>query len=173
MASKQSNDAVISVLNDLIETSKDGVNGFRAAADAVQSADAKALFLSRAQIIERSVDELQAEVRRLGGDPERTGSVAAAVHRGWINLKSAVTGKDDAAILTECERGEELAVKSFEDALDKDLPADVRALVDRLYRGTIQNLERVRALGRVRGADAPTVAPRPDADRGRGAPPPA
>jgi uncharacterized protein (TIGR02284 family) len=112
-------------------------------------------------------------VRRLGGDPERTGSVAAAVHRGWINLKSAVTGKDDAAILTECERGEELAVKSFEDALDKDLPADVRALVDRLYRGTIQNLERVRALGRVRGADAPTVAPRPDADRGRGAPPPA
>jgi len=167
------NNAVISVLNDLIETSKDGANGFRTAADAVQSAEAKALFLSRVQLIERAAAELQAEVRRLGGDPERTGSVAATLHRGWIDLKSAVTGKSDAAIITECERGEEVAVKNYEDALEKDLPADVRDLVERQYRGTVQNLERVRALGRVAGADSPTIAPRPAADRDRGAPPPA
>ncbi|MEJ7812269.1 MAG: PA2169 family four-helix-bundle protein [Gemmatimonadaceae bacterium] len=167
------NDAVISVLNDLIETSKDGANGFRTAADAVKSAEAKTLFLSRVQLIERAAGELQAEVRRLGGDPERTGSVAATLHRGWIDLKSAVTGKSDAAILTECERGEEVAVKNYEDALKKDLPADVRALVDRQYRGTVQNLERVRALGRAAGAASPTVAPRPAADRDRGSPPPA
>jgi uncharacterized protein (TIGR02284 family) len=167
------NDTAVSVLNDLIETSKDGANGFRAAADAVESSEAKALFLSRVQLIERAVGELQDTVRRLGGDPERTGSVAATLHRGWIGLKSAVTGKDDAAIITECERGEELAVKNYEDALEKDLPADVRALVERQYRGTVQNLEKVRALGRAKGADAPTIAPKPAADRDRGAPPPA
>ena len=159
------NKAVVSVLNDLIETCKDGANGFRAAAEAVRHADAKALFTSRVPAIERAAAELQAEVRRLGGDPETTGSVAASVHRGWIGLKSAVTGKDDAAIVTECERGEQLAVKNYEDALEEDLPADVRAVVERQYRGAVQNLERVRALGDVKGASAPTVAPKPAADR--------
>ena len=159
------NKAVVSVLNDLIETCKDGANGFRTAAAAVQHADAKALFTSRVPTIEGAAAELQAQVRRLGGDAETTGSVAAAVHRGWIGLKSAVTGKNDAAIITECERGEQLAVKNYEDALEEDLPADVRAIVERQYRGAVQNLERVRALGDVKGAAAPTVAPKPAADR--------
>jgi uncharacterized protein (TIGR02284 family) len=165
------NDAAISVLNDLIETCKDGANGFRTAADAVRSPEAKALFTSRVPIIEHAAAELQAEVRRLGGEPETSGTVAASVHRGWINLKAAVTGKDEAAIITECERGEQLAAKNYEDALKKDLPADVRALVERQYRGTLQNLELVRALGDAAGAASPTIAPHPEADRG--APPPA
>ena len=159
------NKAVVSVLNDLIETCKDGANGFRTAAAAVQHADAKALFTSRVPTIEGAAAELQAQVRRRGGDAQTTGSVAPAGHRGWIGLKSAVTGKDDAAIITECERGEQLAVKNYEDALKKDLPAEVRAIVERQYRGAVQNLERVRALGDVKGAAAPTVAPKPKADR--------
>jgi uncharacterized protein (TIGR02284 family) len=156
---------VISTLNDLIETCKDGANGFREAAGAVTRADAKALFTSRVPVIEQSAAELQAEVRRLGGDAETTGSVAAAVHRRWIDLKSAITGRDEAAILTECERGEELAVKDYEDALKRDLPAEVRTVVERQYRGAVANLERVRALGRTYGASAPTVSPTPDVDK--------
>ena len=154
----------ISTLNDLIETCKDGANGFLAAADAVKNPDAKALFTSRVPIIERAAAELQAEVRRLGGDPETTGSVAATVHRGWINLKSAVTGKDDAAIVTECLRGEELAVKNYEDALATGLPAESRAIVERHLRGTVQNLEQVRTLAGAYGASEPTVAPNPRSD---------
>ena len=161
-------DDVISVLNDLIETSKDGVNGFRTAAESVKSAEVKAVLLSRAQLIERAAGELQAEVRRLGGDPEKRGSVTASLHRGWINLKSAVTGKDDDAIIAECERGEEVAVRSYEDALEKDLPADVRAIVERQYRGTLQNLDKVRAL---RGVPGATTSARPRSVD-RGAPPP-
>ncbi len=155
----------ISALNDLIETCKDGANGFRTAAAAVKNTQAKTLFTSRVQVIEHAAQELQAEVRRLGGDPETTGTVAAKVHRGWIDLKAAVTGKDEAAIITECERGEQVAVKNYEDARKKELPVAVRTLVERQYQGAIQNLERVRALGRAAGADAPTVAPRPAADR--------
>ncbi|MEO8909578.1 MAG: PA2169 family four-helix-bundle protein [Gemmatimonadaceae bacterium] len=164
------NKETVSVLNDLIQTCKDGVNGFRTAASAVKNTEAKALFTSRAQVIERSAAELQAEVRRLGGDPETTGSVAAKIHRGWIDVKATVTGKDEATIITECERGEEVAVKNYEDARKKDLPPDVRALVERQYQGAVHNLERVRALGRATGAGAPVVAPRLAADRD--APPP-
>jgi uncharacterized protein (TIGR02284 family) len=140
------NDKVISVLNDLIETCEDGIHGFRTAADAVKNPAAKALFISRLPKIELGTSELKAEVRRLGGDPEKRGTVAGAVHRGWIDLKAAVTGKDEDAIINECERGEEHAVKVYENALGKDLPAEIRTIVDRQYRGVVENLERVRAL---------------------------
>jgi uncharacterized protein (TIGR02284 family) len=140
------NDDVISVLNDLIQTSRDGINGFRTAAGSVKNSDAKAVFTTRVQLIERAASELEGEVRRLGGDPDRHGSVAGSVHRGWINLKSAITGKDDEAIIAECERGEDVAVKHYEDALKKDLPTPLRLIVQRQYEGTLQNRDKVRAL---------------------------
>jgi uncharacterized protein (TIGR02284 family) len=158
------NKAVVSVLNDLIETCKDGVDGFRSAAAAVQHAGAKTLFESRVPAIELAATELQAAVKRLGGEAETTGSTAAAVHRGWIGLKAAVTGRSDAAITTECERGEQLAASHYEKALKASLPADVHALVERQYAGAVKNLERIRALGDAVGAGTPVVAPRPAAD---------
>jgi uncharacterized protein (TIGR02284 family) len=91
--------------------------------------------------------ELKAKVRSLGGDPETSGSVAGSLHRGWVNVKSAITGKDEAAVLAECERGEDVAKRSYEGALKKkDLPADVRTMVERQYQGVKQNHDRVRAL---------------------------
>ena len=160
------NDATISLLNDLIETCEDGVKGFRTAAAAVKHSAAKTLFTSRISIIEHAATELQSEVRRLGGTPATTGSVSATIHRGWIDLKAAVTGQDDAAIITECERGELVAVHNYEEARKHELPSDIRAIVDRQYHGAVQNLERVRALGASAGAGKPVVAPTPDAHRG-------
>jgi uncharacterized protein (TIGR02284 family) len=90
--------------------------------------------------------ELQGEVLRLGGDPDTQGSISGAVHRGWLNIKSAITGKDAVAVLNECERGEDVAVQSYQDALDQDLPADVRNLVERQYHGVLANHDRVRNL---------------------------
>lgn len=163
------NDDVISVLNDLIETCEDGVKGFRAAVDAVQSPRARAVFTTRIDYIERAESDLRAVVRRLGGNPEHHGSASGAMHRGWLNLKAAVTGKDDDAIIAECERGENAAVERYEDALKKDLPPDIRQLVDQQYRGTLQNRDRVRELRQTLHG-APASAPlRPD----REAPPPA
>ncbi len=160
-------DDVISVLNDLIETCEDGVKGFRQAADAVTSPEAKEVFVSRARLIEQAEQELKTEVRRLGGDPEERGSVSGAMHRGWINLKSAITGRDDEAIIAEAERGEEAAVKSYQDALEKDLPSDIRTIVERQYQGVLQNRDRVRALRGAPGAARPSVREAP-----REAPPP-
>jgi uncharacterized protein (TIGR02284 family) len=161
------NDDVISVLNDLIETCEDGVRGFHTAADAVEDPQARSVFNTRADYIARSEADLRALVRRLGGDPEHHGSVSGAVHRGWINLKAAVTGKDDEAIIAECERGEDAAVERYEDALEQDLPPDVRSLVDRQYRGTLQNRERVRQL-RAMVRTSPASRTRGPAAYGRG-----
>ena len=123
------NDHAISVLNNLIETCKDGENGFRTAAEGLTSPEIKARFLQYARERGQMSADLQAEVRRLGGDPERSGSMSGALHRGWLDIKSVVTGKDDHAILVEAERGEDVAKSTFEEALQEVLPVPSQALV--------------------------------------------
>ena len=118
----------ISTLNNLIETLKDGKDGFEASAADVKDTKIKSVFQEFAQQRSRLAGELQVEVRRLGGDPEKTGSAAASLHRGWINLKSALGGGEK-SILSEAERGEDAAVKSFEKALQEKLPPDVAGVV--------------------------------------------
>lgn len=144
---------VISTLNNLIETCKDAQQGFQTAADGVKNSELKTLFHTYSQQRAQFVAELQEEVRRLGGDPEQTGSVVASLHRGWINIKSAVTGEDEGAIIKECERGEGLSVKTYEDALgEEDLPADIRPIVERQAAAYKESYERMRSLARAAGA---------------------
>jgi uncharacterized protein (TIGR02284 family) len=146
------NDDVISTLNNLIETCKDGQDGFRSAAGGVRNAELKTLFHTYSQQRAQFAAELQGEVRRLGGDPEKTGSTAAALHRGWINIKSAVTGEDEGAIVSECERGEDSAVRNYDDALRQDLPSDVRTIIERQFRQVKEAHDRIRSLERASGA---------------------
>lgn len=142
------NDKVISTLNNLIETLKDGENGFRTAADGVTNSQVKTLFNTYSQQRAQFAAELQSEVRRLGGDPEKTGSVAATLHRGWINIKSAVTGRDENSVLAECERGEDSAVSNYQDALKETLPADVKSIVEKQYSQIKEAHDRIRNLER-------------------------
>ena len=136
----------ISVLNDLIETCKDGENGFREAASEVKNPALRTLFLGFADERGQYASELQEHVSKLGQVPENSGSIAASVHRRWIDLKSAITGNDDKAIIDECERGEDIAVSSYRDALAKDVPSDLKSLIDRQYAGVKAAHDKVRNL---------------------------
>jgi uncharacterized protein (TIGR02284 family) len=141
-----SNDDVISTLNGLIETCKDGQDGFKEAAEGVERSDLKSLFYEFSQQRSQFAGELQELVRTLGGDPENSGSMAAALHRGWINIKSAVTGKDEGAILNECERGEDVAKNAYKEALEEALPANVLEVVQTQYTAVQAAHDRVKAL---------------------------
>jgi uncharacterized protein (TIGR02284 family) len=140
------NTKVISRLNDLIEICKDGEEGFRESAQAIKDPHLQSLFqdfsLQRAQM----AGELQSEVRRIGGTPESQGSAAGAAHRGWINLKSAMTGQDDAAIIAECERGEDVAKEAFSKAVSEGLPEPTASLIQRQSRQVKEAHDRIRAL---------------------------
>ena len=116
-----------SILNDVIETLKDGQEGFRAASEDIESSDLKTLFSRYSLQRSKFAGELQSLARSLGEkDPENKGSVAGAVHRGWIDLKAALMSKDEHAVLAECERGEDIAVAAYRKAIETPvLPADV------------------------------------------------
>lgn len=144
-----SQEKVISTLNSLIETCKDGAEGFRTAADGLKDPQVKSQFLEYSRQREQMVRELQQEVSRLGGTPEQSGSMSGTMHRGWINIKSAVTGRDDSAIIAEAERGEDVAKEAYEKALKEQLPDMTRALLQRQSVLVHEAHDRVRALERV------------------------
>jgi uncharacterized protein (TIGR02284 family) len=139
-------DDVIGTLNDLIEVSKDGEEGFRTCADSLTNAQLKEFFEERAERCALGAAQLQGKVRELGGDPTRSGSATGAVHRFWVNIRSRISGMDEHAVLDECERGEDYARKVYEDALQTDLPADVRMLIGKQYREVRMNHDSVRAM---------------------------
>ena len=136
----------VSVLNNLIETCKDGEEGFRQAAEGAQSADLKETFRQYARQRAEFAAELQTEVGKMGAQPEQSGTVGGSLHRGWMNIKTTVTGKDDQAILNEAERGEDAAVKAYKDALTKNLSTELQSEVNRQYRQVQEAHDRVRAL---------------------------
>ncbi len=145
-STRPDNDEVISTLNGLIETCKDGQDGFKAAAEGVERSDLKSLFYEFSQQRSQFAGELQTLVQTLGGDPENSGSLSASLHRGWINIKSVVTGKDDSAILNECERGEDSAKNAYKNALELSLPSHVMDTVQTQYASIQSAHDRVKAL---------------------------
>jgi uncharacterized protein (TIGR02284 family) len=138
------NEEAISTLNNLIETCKDGQEGFKQAAEGVERSDLKTLFYELGQQRSQFAGELQTLVRDLGGDPENTSSTAGAIHRGWINIKSLVTGKDEAAVLNEAERGEDVAKNAYKEALATNLPANAVEIVQRQADAVMAAHDRVR-----------------------------
>ncbi len=140
------NEDVISTLNNLIETCKDGQEGFKQAAEGVERSDLKSLFYELGQQRSQFAGELQTLVRELGGEPETTSSTAGALHRGWINIKSLVTGKDEAGVLDEAERGEDIAKKAYKDALATNLPANAVTIVQKQADEVMKAHDKVRDL---------------------------
>jgi len=139
---------IISTINDLIETLKDGQEGFKQAAEAVKDSNLKSLFSEYSLQRSRFAGELQAQAVQLGeSKPEDSSSVSGAMHRTWINIKSAVTSGDDHAILAECERGEDSAIKEYKDAIEGDgLSAPLRDIVSRQYGEVKSAHDRIKQL---------------------------
>ncbi len=137
----------ISTLNTLIETTIDSVTGYEDSAQNIENERFREIFRQRADERQRVVEELRAEVRRLGADPEESGSFLGKAHQRFEDLKAAVTGRDEQAIINEVERGEDYLKEKFETALNNaDLPAESRTVIERAYQSVRQGHDRVSSL---------------------------
>ncbi len=140
------NKDIVSTLNDLIETSKDGEYGFSTSAEHAKSPELRQVLNSRAAECRSAASELQSLVAQHGGTPDDGGSASGALHRGWVSVKGTLSGYSDLAMLEECERGEDTALERYRSALEDDLPAPVRAVVERQYEGVKRNHLQIRSL---------------------------
>jgi uncharacterized protein (TIGR02284 family) len=135
------------ILDNLIETLKDGQEGFKQAAEGVKNQQLKSLFheysRQRAQFVVELRSKAQSPDER---ESEMSGSAAGALHRGWINLKSALSRGDEHAILAECERGEDSAVEEYKKAVDDGLSPLAQELVSRQFTEIKAAHDRIRSL---------------------------
>ena len=137
----------LATLKTLTSTLNDSVNGYRQAAEDVESSEFRDLFTQFADQRSRASADLQAEVRRLGGEPDQDGSTMGSIHQSWLDLKAAITGRDDKAVLNEIERGEDYLKEKFEAALSSDnLSGDSRMAVERAYQSVREGHDRMSAL---------------------------
>ena len=128
------NEREVETLNDLIKTTIDSVDGYRSAAEDAENTNYRSIFFDRANERTAIAEQLQSYVRELGGDPTTDGSIAAGAHRAFMDLKSALTGNDDVAVVAEVERGEDHIKHKFEKAMsDQDISPETRSIIDRCY----------------------------------------
>lgn len=136
----------ISVVENLIETCKDGQKGYRDAAEHVKRADLKTYFNEQSAERGRFAQELQAELAKLGKpDKQVSGSAGAAMHRAWIDTKVALGGGDK-TILESVEAGEDNAKDTYNKALRGTLPASVTEIVRRQAASVQRAHDQIRKL---------------------------
>ncbi|CAM4448518.1 ferritin-like domain-containing protein [Deinococcus marmoris] len=141
------NEQAIDKLQYLLGTLRDGEKGFAQAADHADAPDLKTLFTERSQQRATLAGEVAAKIQGMGGDADKGGSVGAALHRTWLNVRDAVTGKGDYAVVAEAERGEDVAIQNYQDVMnDAELPADLRSFVDGQYAQVKTSHDQIRDL---------------------------
>jgi len=128
------NERAVKVLNSLIETTLDSANGYKDAAESASNPEFKSMFAERAERRRELSRRLQEEVRSFGGEPEDDQSMMGKAHNKFVDLKNAITGGSEKAVIDEVERGEDVIKGKFEHALrDDDLPPQCRELVGRAF----------------------------------------
>jgi uncharacterized protein (TIGR02284 family) len=125
----------ISTLNTLIATTIDSITGYEDSAQNIDNQRLREIFRQRANERQDIVEQLRAEVRRLGGEPETDGSFLGKTHQRFEDLKAAITGRDEKSIINEVERGEDYLKGKWQAALQSgELHGESHDLVERLYQ---------------------------------------
>lgn len=137
------------VTKDLIQTLEDGKDGFAKGAEKLEGDDATQIVTTFRELSARRAemsDELQELAKDYGDHIEESGTVAAALHRGWMSLKDVVAGSDPKGVLDVAEQGEDHAVKEYKKALDADISPGLRAVVERQLVDVRSAHDQVKAL---------------------------
>jgi uncharacterized protein (TIGR02284 family) len=133
-------------LNRLVNLNKDADSGFRTAAANVNNSEIQTLFIKYADTHAKFAAELQAEIDHLGADPSDSGTVGGAVHRGWLDVKAALTGHSVKAMLTACQSAEQSIESSYLEFIHLNHHGQIHTLLHKhseQIKGFSKHLERL------------------------------
>jgi uncharacterized protein (TIGR02284 family) len=140
-------DTNVATLETLTTTLIDSVNGYEESAKQTENGRLKQMFDECAADRRRVADDLRSAIRSLGGDPPEDGSFMGKTHQTWLDLKAAVTGRDDEAIVNSVEAGEDYLKEKFETALGSDeLSGEARQAAERAYQSVRSGHDRMSSL---------------------------
>lgn len=137
------------VAKDLVQTLKDGQEGYRTAAERLTGDEHTTWAQTMDRLAQQRagfVDEIVELGHEYGDDVDRGGSAVAAAHRGWLSVKDAVTGDDPQGVLGAAVTGEDHAVSEYEKALEADLSDGFRTVVQRQHEAVVAARAEVKAL---------------------------
>lgn len=127
---KETRGEILDQLNKLLTRNHDAEKGYQEAAENVKDNELKTLFLAQSRQRSEFAQEIEREIRTLGGEPDNGTSLAADLHRAWINIKSTIASNDDKATVQECHRGDQEALDNYNAVLQEtDLVASTRELL--------------------------------------------
>lgn len=136
----------LDVVQELIETCRDGETGYAHAASIVSDPELKSYFTERSQERHRFIGELQELAQRSGEpEPEVSGSVAGTLHRAWFEAKVDM-GLGDQSVLNSVERGEDAAKAAYQKALNSNLNENVLMTIERQSESVFDAHDHVRDL---------------------------
>ena len=136
---------IAETVNHLIEVCRDGQNGFEAAAKATKDTSLQAELMQYSLQRQRFAADLEAAMYSLGEPFRDSGTVGAALHRGWMNIKAMISD-DRLAVLEECERGEDSAVTAYRDAMSSTIGSTMGTLIESQYEQIQRVHDRVKEL---------------------------
>lgn len=138
-------DESIESIQDLISVNIDSRDGFNEAAEHVEDANVSQLFREIAEERNQQVSELRTLVHLNDRESENAGSMAAAAHRAWMDLR-ATFGAGTKEMLDEAERGEDHIKAQYEEALKECAGSAVTDVLNRQYAVVKKAHDRVRDL---------------------------
>ncbi len=152
-AKKDNHNNLVSNLQELLEKNYDAEQGFTKAMTDAKDGQLKNFLQRKAAQRSQFVNELDKEIRNLNETPKDSGSFTGAAHRAWIDIKTAVTGENDEAVLEECIRGEKASLEEYKNRLqENNFPENVRSILSNQLATIEKTVSQVKTLENI--ADA-------------------
>lgn len=146
---------LVNNLQGLLEKNYDAEKGFKKALETTKSEPLKGFLKNKAVQHSRFANELNDEILKLNETPKSSGSITGAVHRGWIDVKSALKPNTDEAILEECIRGEKASLKEYEETLENNVfPPQISGVISKQLtdiKSTVSKVEKLEDLAETWG----------------------
>ncbi|MEZ4940231.1 MAG: PA2169 family four-helix-bundle protein [Saprospiraceae bacterium] len=140
--------ALIQGLNDLLSRNRDAQKGYVEASNHINLNELSKWMLDYSVQRQMFSNQLDMEIRRLGGIPEDGTTALGELHRVWIDLRGEITNNDPLAMLEECLRGEEQAVEDYDAVLrqHRDMPQQTIDLLNRHKSKIILAISQIKAM---------------------------
>jgi uncharacterized protein (TIGR02284 family) len=124
------NEEIVDELNELVKINNDRIQGYMKAVEDNDDPQLDGLFNEMIVQSQTFRSQLADHIVRIDGSAvsdATTTDLSSKVHRAWIDIKTAITGKDRDTVLSSVTFGENAAVEAYEDAIeDDDLPAYIK-----------------------------------------------